>query len=529
MQKEVSASETTKRDSFLPRISRQGRNYSTLVGWLLHRAFEGRTWKLVIATALSLLHLSTQGAAIYVVYWYGKAMGSSGVGKIPWFNIEVNLKDQPEWLWAIVVVSTALFVLSALLLYLSRKQVIDMVQNHYARSIEQLALLSLRVPDPRARIASQIFSDYGLGGLTMGCRRGALMSTTFASAITAVVGGLGAAVFLLRIDPALTLLIMASAVVAALFLYPLTIRAAQSARAREKVQGAFRHELRELSRDPTVEQTATSLESADELARVYMMRRRVVTELVFAIEIGITILIGIVVFYMARQALAGKEQWAIFIAYIGALRMTLNGASQAVRAFASVSRYYPQIVRYYLFLKDIRKIDSTPLTEVHKGDRVSLGTLPNGDDVIVETGERLAMLSSGQIREPMFALVDAKLEKSRAPVAAAIVNPANVRATAAGLLFVACPGTSKDIEEIGPLLETAAFKQKVTLIVYHNVEKVGSFGEARVLTAQDGELRRFARLGTEEGDAVLKEFSLRGVSKQVKAGLADDEDEEEDM
>ena len=139
-------------DSFFPRISRQGRNYSTLVGWLLYRAFEGRTWKLVIATTLSVLHLSTQGAAIYLVYWYGRAMEGAGVGKIPFLNMEVNLKDEPEWLWAVVVASTALFVLSALLLYLSRKQIIDMVEKYYARSLEQLVLLSFRVPD-RARIS----------------------------------------------------------------------------------------------------------------------------------------------------------------------------------------------------------------------------------------------------------------------------------------------------------------------------------------------------------------------------------------
>ena len=59
------------------------------------------------------------------------------------------------------------------------------------------------------------------------------------------------------------------------------------------------------------------------------MRRRVLTELVFAIEIGITVILGLVIYYMASQALAGRRAWAIFIAYIGALRMTLNGGSQA--------------------------------------------------------------------------------------------------------------------------------------------------------------------------------------------------------
>ena len=64
--------------AFLPRVWRQGRNYFSLVGWLLYTAFKGRTWKLAIAVALSLLHLATQGAAIYVVYWYGRQMEKNG-------------------------------------------------------------------------------------------------------------------------------------------------------------------------------------------------------------------------------------------------------------------------------------------------------------------------------------------------------------------------------------------------------------------------------------------------------------------
>ena len=43
-----------------------------------------------------------------------------------------------------------------------------------------------------------------------------------------------------------------------------------------------------------------------------------------------------------------------------------------------------------------------------------------------------------------------------------------------------------------------------------------------------GELWRFAVLGTEEGDAVLKEYALKAAKKATKAGLAE-EDEEDDM
>ena len=528
MQKDVSASETVKPDRFLPRVWRQGRNYSTIVGWLLHRAFSGRHWQLAIAVVLSLLHLSSQAAAIYVVYWYGKQMEQTGLVSVPFIDLHVNLKDDPQWLWAIVAAATVCFIVSAVLLYLSRKQILDMVEKYYARSLEQLVLLSLRVPDPRAPLASHVFMDHGLGGLTTGCRRGSLTAITFANAITAVVGGLAAAVFLFKIDLSLTVVIVVSALLAAVFLYPLTLRAVKGARDREKAQDTLRLEIRKLNEDPTVEQTATSLDTADEVARTYMVRRRVLTELVFATEIGITVLLGIVIYYMASQALAGREQWAIFIAYVGALRMTLNGAALAIRAFASVSRYYPQIVRYYLFIKDMQKLDRTTLAEVHRSDKLVLGMLVNGEDVVVEAGDRLAMLAIGPIRDAAFALVSAKLQRSGEPVGAVIVAPDNMRQSSAGVVLVSAQRPEQDSEKIRTFLASDALKERVTLIVYTSAEKVGAFGESQVLTAEEGELLQLALLGTAECDVALKECTQRAAKRAAKAGRVGEDEEEED-
>jgi ABC-type multidrug transport system fused ATPase/permease subunit len=526
MQKNVSVGKTNKPDPFLPRILRQGRNYATLVGWLLYHAFKGRTWKLVVATGLSLLHLSSQGAAIYVIYWYGRAMEGTGLGKIPVLNIQLNLKDQPEWLWAIVAISTGFFVLSALLLYLSRKQILDIVEESYARNLEQLVLLSLRVPDPRVPLATHIFQDHGLGGITTGYRRGAFTAINFANAATAIIGGLGAAFFLFRIDLPLTLVITGSAALAALLLYPLTLRAVKSAKDAEKAQAAMRVEVRKLNEDPRAEQSTTSLDTADEVARSFATRRRVLTELVFATEIGVTLLLGIVIYYMASEALAGRQQWAIFIAYVGALRMTLRGAALAIRAFASVSRYYPQIVRYCLFVKGMQKLDLTPLAHVHRGNRVMLGVLPNGQDVVVEAGDCLATLAGGQTREPMFALVGAKL-LSGDPVGTVIIDPDDVRQSPAGIALVPSQRLDTDCERLTTLLADP-LKDKVTLIVYSNADKAGSFGERQVLTVEDGELKRFAPLGTEEGELVLKEFAANAAARR-KMTVAEEDDEEDDM
>ena len=528
MQKNVPAEGTTKSDSLLSRVSRQGRNYSTLVLWLLHTAFRGRMTKLAVAMVLTLVHLGAQGAAIYAVYWYGRQMETTGIATVPYLNIEVNLKDQPEWLWAVVIFSTFAFVVSAALLYLARRVLLDIVEQHYARKMEQLVLLSLHLPDSRVRLASSLFMQFGVGGLGTGCRRGALNAIAFANAVGAVVGGLGAAAFLVWIDPSLTFLILISVGLAAFFLYPLTLRAVKAAKDREKAQEAFRAEVRKHADQNSPGHTVERVETADEMARAYMMRRRVLTELVFAIEIGVTLILGLVIYYMASEALAGREQWAIFLAYIAALRMTLYGIAQPIRAFASVSRFYPQIVRYYLFSKDMQKLHDAHFAKVERGETVILGTLHNGEDVVVQAGDCLALAALPPMREVEYVLISARLPHSTAPLETIVVDPANVSANDAALALVSASGLDKQSDQIRDLLE-GALKDKVTLIVYVQADKIGTFGETRVLTLMDGELQRFALLGTEEGDAALKEFQLKADAKRrMKKGVEDDDEDEDD-
>jgi hypothetical protein len=515
--------------SFLPRIWRQGRNYFSLVWWLLRTAFKGRTWKLAVAVGLSLSGLATQGAAIYAVYWYGRQMEKGGAFTVPLVHIDINLKEQPEWLWAIVIFSTSFFILSAALLYLSRRQVLNIVQEHYSATLEQVALLTNRLPDARVKLASSLFVDHGFGGIATGARRGTLIAVSSANAITAVVGGLGAAFFLFRIDLPLTLLIIASAGVAALLLYPLTLRGVASAKRREKAQEAFRVEYKQLIEKRLVNEPVTSFKAAESLADAYLMRRRVLTELIFAIEVGITVILGMVVWYMASQALAGREQWAIFIAYIGALRMTLNGGAQVVRALASVSRYYPQIVRYVLLVKDMQKINDTEFAKVRHGEKVILGTLTNGQDVVAEVGDCLALLTLEMIHEVEFAFINARLPNSRAPLAIMSVDPDKAPNSPAAIALLSFDRPAeKEVEQLRTWRD-GDLKDKVTLIVHRDSDNVGLFGETRILVLNEGEMQRYVLVGTEEADATMKEFALKAAAKRSKRGLIDtDEDEEED-
>jgi hypothetical protein len=172
------------------------------------------------------------------------------------------------------------------------------------------------------------------------------------------------------------------------------------------------------------------------------------------------------------------------------------------------------------------ELDKIPLVEVKRGDKVLLGTLHNGQDVVVEAGDCLAVLATSTIREPMFALVGAKLVQSGEPVGSAAIDFDNIRKTPAGIVLLAGGKLMKEPERTPKVL--AEFKDKVTLLFYQAADRAGSSGETRVLTTLDGELWRLAVLGTEEGDAVLKEYTLKAAKKATKVGLAE-EDEEEDM
>ena len=126
---------------------------------------------------------------------------------------------------------------------LARRQILNIAEQRYARTLEELVLQSFRLPDPRARLASKLLVDVGVGGLMGGCQRGAITAISFAYAATAVVGGIGAAAFLLWSETWLTLLVLVFVGFAALFLYPLTLRAAKSAKNAEEAQRGLQERI----------------------------------------------------------------------------------------------------------------------------------------------------------------------------------------------------------------------------------------------------------------------------------------------
>jgi hypothetical protein len=178
----------------------------------------------------------------------------------------------------------------------------------------------------------------------------------------------------------------------------------------------------------------------------------------------------------------------------------------------------------------MQKIHDTEFAKVRHGEKLILGTLTNGQDVIAEAGDCLALLTLDIIHEVEFAFINARLQHSTAPIAIMSVEPSKVPDSPAAIALLSFdrPG-EQEVEQLRAWRE-GVLKDKVALVIHRDSDNVGLFGESRTLVLNEGEMQRYVLLGTEDADAVLKEFALKAAAKRRgKRGLLDtDEDEEEE-
>jgi hypothetical protein len=494
----------------------QAKNYTSLAIWLLLDCISGRKKKLAAAFALNLAYLGSQGIGLGAVYWYARTMQSDGHASIPWIAQYITVSDQ-TLLWLVVVLAAVAFIASALLLYLSRNLILSMVQEHYAKSLEKLVFMTIKLPDARAPLASRIMQNRGLAKLAGGCRRAAVFAGIFCNAAFGMIGGLGAAAFLFWTDPLLTGLVLVALLLAALILYPLTLRASQLVRIREQAERSFREELATLGRDRG---PGLALKSPFEVSSAFIARRRIRTELNFRSEIGIALILAAVVAYMANQSLAGRVDWAFFIVYIGALRIVLVALSQGIRAFAGMSRFYPYLASYYWLQEELEGLEDRSFEPSKNGDQIALGTLRTGEKIMAIVGECWAVAAI-DAKDLQYALLMARRAGSDLPLKSELIAPGDTLDddTTLAILDLNRWPAGVDVHAV-----VGALKNQVTFIV--GGELMGSLGEKYLLTVLKGEFWRCAPIGSPETQLALEEFAHR-ASKIKKKVLAGDEDEEE--
>lgn len=512
-------------------VARSGANYTATLIWLIRRSIDGHKLKVSVVFALGQLSLSSQAAAIFTLYWYAEKTQSDAVVSLSALGIELRAREDPMLLLIVVAASVICFLASAGFVYISRSMVLSLGQEEVACGLTQLIGIARRLPDPRAPVASEFFIRGGLKKVDAGCKMGGMATVILLNVVTPVVGGVVAVGVLVWIDAVLTTMIVIAAVLWSTLLYPLTQRQLMFARSRGREGKAFKEEARALLQAPPSTATPEKLDSAVRVAEVFLGRRRVTNEMVFVLQIGVTLIGALAAFYLATSIMGGSGDWPIFIVYLGGLRIALGGCFAAPRTFGIVSRFYPNLSLFVRFLQSAAKIDREVLGHVRNGDAVMLGSLPDGTEVSIRSGDRLALATLNARPELDLAFLRARAADTGCPLATAHLDAADL------------PSQKRDIPiavmEVGTLTQmgTAAadaflheLRDSVALIVYRDTTHVGTFGERHLIVVDGGAITTFVPLGVAESRAALERFAgaSPGVRKHVPESVQDEQEEDED-
>jgi len=505
----------------------RGINYTSIVLWAIRDSFRGHTLELIGIVVFSGIYLAAQAGAIFLLYWFAQQMQADGGLAFPQLGIDWHARTDVRLLWTVVVSATILFVVSAVFLFGMRRMVFGIVGRSYQRGLETVPRLVVRLPDPRAPMASRLAVDFGFGRLVAGCRQGTMAMVAFSNAVPPFIGSLGAIGFLIWSDPLLTLMMLAAFMLWAMLLYPVALRGSQATLESERAQAKYAEDVQRLRRSYDLDGTTPELPSVEGFVRAYLGQRGVKHEIALVIQIGATVIVALAVLYMAWHLMSAESDWPILIAYIAALRLALAGGSQAVSAFASISRFYPRMVRFVLFMKSAAALDQKALGTLTPGEAALLGRLPSGGDVIVKAGDRLAILTWDDRKEVELALLGARSVSTRLPLAASWWDPAtrNVPPEVTLLLVEAAKLTAPEVANYDC---NKALGTKVLLVVHNDPTKVGDLGETDLLVVNNRAIGYFLPIASAKDPqylAIFAKFERRG--RQMGSDHDGEKDEEE--
>ena len=508
-------------------LLKRGLNYTKVVFWILQHNLKDRKLVSLGIVLFSISYIVFQWAGLLLLYWYALQLQTDGGLFLPQLDVVWAARSSTTLLMAVVLTLTLTLIASSLALYFAGNLALGILDQGYQRALSNIPTWVLRLPDPRAPDASQLASEFGLFGCLGGARCSIMVGALFVRAIPPLIGALGAAGFVAWLEPGLTAALLVAAILWSVMLYPVTLRGLSFALQSEKAIQKYRQEVQELYQ-PSQSNRGVSAETVHNVARSHIGRRRVRYEIRLVIQIGATVVVAIATYYIASQFLSGGKDWTNFIVYIAALRLVLLGGSSAVAAFAAVSRFYPDVARYVLFMKDIVNLERTPLGVVRQGDRVFLGALPNGQDVIVHGGDRVAVITANNPQGVELAFLKAKLAESNLPVRAAWPKRGNGQIPAdVGLLLV----KSRDKNAPGE----RAYHGRVVMNVYdadqfnnHSCQQYlfPQLREVGLAFVHDEKIQNFVRPGSPEVEQCL--HSLRNHKHRDRSRAGDDvvEDEE---
>lgn len=242
--------------------------------------------------------------------------------------------------------------------------------------------------------------------------------------ITPVISFVASIAVLFYIHWPLTLLLMVMIGLCGIFLYHTNVKAAEHSRAAEKLSRGAMAEIRKMVQRhkswPGVAATAalaatplpsvasgTDLSDAERAVRsdpiepyfnAYVARLRVVADSELIGNIFLAVVLAIIMVALGASAILSGRGWESMVVYLVALRYALVTFRGGIRTVTSFNRFYPQVRRYYDFLRFTTADASAEVaTKAQLPDRYVLRTAgePLFDDSIeqaeIRPGERLAL------------------------------------------------------------------------------------------------------------------------------------------
>ena len=429
--------------------------------------FRHRLSLLLLATGLS---LGLQAAALGVFIFYARRL-ESGVG-IQAAGISVTPANSVGLLAATIIMGGAMIVLSSFLKLYVERGFFDITWRYGVYCCERmLYLVSETLNQESDRGIHVDYSEIRQLVTTrpVFCSR---VLNMLVNLLPNVARALVFSAFLLYLDPALTLAVLAVVLLSSVFFYGLSVHASTLIAQREEAARGMSGDLLRLidfmrvanqpvrSDDPLVRQLVREGSFADFFQlrfrpRVLTAKSTHVGTIMLA---GVLMIVGLV---KGGSIIATNTGYGDLIVFLIAGRQTMASVSAIMNALVRINLYYPRVAGYFRRLEELRSLDlaAAPSEERRPGQTFEVAARPLGTrkpdrELRLLPGHRLAVISPRPIDR--FALVGIcrclRIVSDHAGVSPRPLGPAFCRIAPdnpiAGVSFATLAGLSDNVDAV---------------------------------------------------------------------------------
>ena len=534
-------------------IVNQGRKYLRIINWLLHDAYLTQIWgKPARIFVFAALRLMCQFGAVAILYFYANALKS---GKnICFLSFDLPVRESFLLLWTIIISSFLLFTLASLFQFFSRVVSISLASEFEESSSRKAFSVVSRLPDPRVPEINELHKKNTFKRIPGDARRAGMTVRSVGYAVPQATSGLVATVSIIFIDPTLTLITGGLTMFVFILQYPANIKGS-------KHSSTFEKHIRHASKGTTAIINSFLLASqdkrkqADAIDNLYVRqgfkaaiqafagRIKVIEESTLIMQVGSAFVISGAVFYIGSRLLGGVANWGLLLAYIAALRIALTGVVQIGRTLTSVSRFYPQLVRYHtlLYAQNLLHRSSPALMT---GERLLIFTNgAAGSQIDLTLPQRVALYTPDRIDRSLFYLFNYAKVKNNSGEERTFGNSLRLItyaeacserkgqvsasvSSATGVLFIEAKSLASAPTKLRENILGGAF----VLIIYTDLQQPPVNGESIVLFWVDNQVREATDLNEKDFKSVAIDmeniFKNRKRPSQSVVVDAEEEDDE---